>query len=142
MVKQCNCLSGRPNRFEELRALLHLKDSALKMLQDEVAELQEALPQQLQMEARFRQLAQLLEPQEESMYKSTLLDRIGSAVKEAKTGKLHAIHAGFHGYPEFDNATELPYPVDKFGAKKRGIGLPTPEPQQQQKSCWLYQWLL
>lgn len=111
------------------------------MLQEEVTELQEVLPHQLQMEAHFRHLAQLVQPAEETEgteSKATLLDKISDSVKEAKTGKLHSIHAGFHGYPEFENAPELPFPVDKFGARKHGIGLPTPEPPQQ-KSCWLYQ---
>ena len=41
------------------------------------------------------------------------------------------------GYPEFEQAPELPYPVDKFGAQKHGITLPSP-PEEQQKKSWFY----
>ena len=41
------------------------------------------------------------------------------------------------GYPEFQKAPELPYPVDKFGAQKHGITLPS-APEEPQKKSWLY----
>mmetsp|Transcript_40438 Transcript_40438/g.66805 ORF Transcript_40438/g.66805 Transcript_40438/m.66805 type:complete len:187 (-) Transcript_40438:48-608(-) len=127
--------------LEELRQLLQLKDTALQMLQEEVLQLQEALPEQLRMEARYHQLMEML--QDDPRHRSdeapvTLLDKIGAAVQQAKLGKLHQIHAGtFHGYPEFEQAPELPYPVDKFGAQKHGITLPSP-PEEQQKKSWFY----
>eukprot|EP00435_Cladocopium_sp_Y103_P067982 s41_g30.t2 len=101
----------------ELRQLLQLKDTALQMLQEEIV--QEALPQQLRMEARYHQLMEMLQDDARRSDEApvTLLDKIGAAVQQAKLGKLHQIHAGtFHGYPEFEQAPELPYPVDKFGA--------------------------
>jgi hypothetical protein len=41
------------------------------------------------------------------------------------------------GYPEFEQAPELPYPVDKFGAQKHGITLPS-APEEPQKKSWFY----
>ena len=54
-------------------------------------------------------------------------------LKKALTGSLGPCQ----GYPEFEQAPELPYPVDKFGAQKHGITLPS-APEEQQKKSWFY----
>lgn len=82
------------------------------------------------MEAKFRELAELVEPGEE--VGSQLLEKIGDAVKAAKVGRLHASH----GYPEFETG-QLPYAIDRLGAQRHGIQVPEPEPPKQ-KSRWLY----
>ena len=119
--------------------MLELKETAIKMLQEEVGRLQEVLPEQLQVEDRFRQLAELVEPGEELGGK--LLDKIGDAVKAAKGQKVldrvysASLAASFDGYPEFES--QLPYAIDKLGAQKHGIRVPEPE-QPKEKGRWLY----
>ncbi|CAJ1349847.1 unnamed protein product [Effrenium voratum] len=122
--------------LEDLRGLLRLKEQAIRLLQEEVVELHGSLESQRQVEARYRHLDALLTQEEQEKPAGHLLEKIGNAVKKAQMHQLHAVHAGVsHGYPEFE-AASLPYPVDQFGAQKRGI-LPQPK-QPAQRSSWLY----